>query len=164
MKKNLLSLAVATALSVTAFSAIADDMYRGSWYAVPGVSYMNTDSDLDANNGGGAFIAIGKELSPSWDLQGRLGYNRASEDTGITGASGRYKSTQLGLDALYMFSRDKFRPFLLAGLGGTRNNADYNNIPTLENKSKTSWLAGLGLGAQYLFSDTSGLQADLRHQ
>ena len=29
---------------------------------------------------------------------------------------------------------------------------------------KTSWLAGLGLGAQYLFNDTFGLQADLRHQ
>ncbi len=164
MKKNLLGLAVAAALSVTAFSAAADDMYRGAWYAVPGVSYMNTDSDLDADNGAGGFLAIGKELSPSWDLQGRLGYNRADEDTNIAGASGRYKSTQLGLDALYMFSRSNFRPFLLAGLGATRNNVDYSNIATLQDKSKTSWLASLGLGAQYLFNDTFGLQADLRHQ
>ena len=164
MNKKLVGLAVAATLGLTAITASAEDMFRGAWYAVPGLSYMNTDSDLDANNGGGAFIAIGKELSPSWDLQGRLGYNRASEDTNIPGASGRYKSTQLGLDALYMFSRDKFRPFLLAGLGATRNNVDYNNIPTLQDKSKTSWLAGLGLGAQYLFSDSFGLQADLRHQ
>ena len=163
MKKNLMGLAVAAALSVTAFSAAAEDMFRGAWYAVPGLSYMNTDSDLDANNGGGAFIAIGKELSPSWDLQGRLGYNRASEDTGIPSASGRYKSTQLGLDALYMFSRDKFRPFLLAGLGVARNKVDYSNL-NIGDDSKTSWLAGLGLGAQYLFSDSFGLQADVRHQ
>ncbi len=164
MKKNLINLAVATTLGLAAFAASAEDMYRGAWYAVPGVSYMNTDSDLDANNGGGAFIKLGKELSPSWDLQGGLGYNRASEDTGIAGASGRYKQTTLGLDALYMFSRDSFRPFLLAGLGAARNNVDYNNIATLTDKSKTSWLANVGLGAQYLINDTFGLQADLRHQ
>ena len=164
MNKKLVGLAVAATLGLTALTASAEDMYRGAWYAVPGVSYMNTDSDLDADNGAGGFISIGKELSPSWDLQGRLGYNRADEDTGIAGAGGKYKQTTLGLDALYMFSRDKFRPFLLAGLGAARNNVDYSNIPTLQDKTKTSWLAGLGLGAQYLFSDNFGLQADLRHQ
>jgi len=164
MKKNLINLAVATTLGLAAFAASAEDMYRGAWYAVPGVSYMNTDSDLDANNGGGAFIKLGKELSPSWDLQGGLGYNRASEDTGIAGASGRYKQTTLGLDALYMFSRDSFRPFLLAGLGAARNNVDYT-LPGFDvNGKKTSWLANVGLGAQYLFNDSFGLQADLRHQ
>ena len=126
---------------------------------------MNTDSDLDANNGGGVFLKLGKELSPSWDIQGGLGYNRASEDTGIAGVGGRYKQTTLGLDALYMFSRDSFRPFLLAGLGVARNNVDYS-VPAGANfdGKKTSWMANVGLGAQYLFNDSFGLQADLRHQ
>ena len=164
MKKNLINLAVAATLGLAAFAASAEDMYRGAWYALPGISYMDTDSDLEANNGGGAFIKLGKELSPSWDIQGGLGYNRASEDTGIPGASGRYKQTTLGLDALYMFSRDSFRPFLLAGLGVARNNVDYS-IPGVDvDGKKTSWLANVGLGAQYLFNDTFGLQADLRHQ
>jgi len=164
MKKNLLGLAVAASLSLAAMSATAEDMFRGAWYAVPGASYMNTDSDLDADNGAGGFLAIGKELSESWDLQGRLGYNRADEDTNIAGASGKYKSTQLGLDALYMFSRSNFRPFLLAGLGATRNNLDYK-IPGFDvDGKKTSWLGSLGLGAQYLFNDNFGLQADLRQQ
>jgi OOP family OmpA-OmpF porin len=163
MKKSLIGFAVAASLGVTALTATAEDMYRGAWYAVPGVSYMNTDSDLEADNGRGGFIAIGKELSESWDLQGRLGYNRADEDTNIPGAGGKYKQTTLGLDALYMFSRDKFRPFLLAGIGAARNNVDYSNAG-INDRSKTSWLAGLGLGAQYLFSDSFGLQADLRHQ
>jgi OOP family OmpA-OmpF porin len=163
MKKSLIGFAVATAMGVTAFSATAEDMYRGAWYAVPGVSYMNTDSDLEADNGRGGFLSIGKEISPSWDLQGRLGYNRADEDTNLPGVGGKYKQTTLGLDALYMFSRDKFRPFLLAGVGAARNNVDYSNAG-IGDKSKTSWLAGLGLGAQYLFSDAFGLQADLRHQ
>jgi OmpA-OmpF porin, OOP family len=164
MNKKLVGLAVAATLGLTAITASAEDMFRGAWYAVPGISYMNTDSDLEADNGAGAFISIGKELSPSWDLQGRLGYNRADEDTGIAGASGKYKQTTLGLDALYMFSRSNFRPFLLAGLGAARNNVDYK-IPGVDvDGKKTSWLAGLGLGAQYLFSDRFGLQADLRHQ
>jgi OmpA-OmpF porin, OOP family len=166
MKKNLLGLAVAASLSLAAMSATAEDMFRGAWYAVPGASYMNTDSDLDADNGAGAFLAIGKELSESWDLQGRLGYNRADEDTGIDGVGGKYKSTQLGLDALYMFSRSNFRPFLLAGIGGTRNNLDYS-VPAgldISSKKRTSFMGSLGLGAQYLISDNFGLQADLRHQ
>ncbi|MBC7788205.1 MAG: OmpA family protein [Methylophilaceae bacterium] len=164
MKKNIISLAVAASLSLAAFSAVAEDMYRGAWYLVPGVSYMNTDNDLDANNGGGVFLKLGKELSESWDIQGGIGYNRAGEDTGIAGAGGRYKQTTLGVDALYMFSRSNFRPFLLAGLGAARNNVDYSGIPTLENRSRNSWMANVGLGAQYLFSDSFGLQADLRHQ
>lgn len=166
MNKKLVGIAVAATLGLTAITASAEDMYRGAWYAVPGISYMNTDSDLAANNGGGVFIAIGKELSPSWDLQGRLGYNRASESTGIDGFGGRYKSTQLGLDALYMFSRDKFRPFLLAGLGATRNNLDYSAPAGFDvnGNSKTSWMASLGLGAQLLLNDSFGIQADLRHQ
>ena len=166
MKKNLLGLAVAASLSLAAMSATAEDMFRGAWYAVPGASYMHTDSDLDADNGAGGFLAIGKELSESWDLQGRLGYNRADEDTGVDGVGGKYKSTQLGLDALYMFSRSNFRPFLLAGIGGTRNNVDYS-VPAgfdISNKKRTSFMGSLGLGAQYLFSDNFGLQADLRHQ
>jgi len=164
MKNNLVKLAVAASIACAAFSASAEDMYRGAWYAVPGVSYLNTDSDLDANNGGGAFLKLGKELSESWDIQGGLGYNRASEDTGIAGVSGKYKQTTLGLDALYMFSRDKFRPFLLAGVGAARNNIDYKLDGADIDGKKSSWLANVGLGAQYLFNDSFGLQADLRHQ
>lgn len=163
MKKNVLGLAIVSALVFAAHTAQAEDMYRGAWYAVPGVSYMNTDGDLEADNGRGGFLAIGKELSEHWDIQGRLGYNRADEDTNIAGASGKYKQTALGLDALYMFSRDKFRPFLLAGIGAARNNVDYNNVG-LTDRSNTSWMANVGLGAQYLINDTFGLQADIRHQ
>ncbi|OIR04539.1 outer membrane protein A precursor [mine drainage metagenome] len=163
MNKNLINIAVAAALGLAAFSASAEDMYRGAWYAVPGVSYMDTDSDLKADNGAGGFIRLGKELSESWDIQGGLGYTSVSQNTGVAGAGGRYKQTTLGLDALYMFSRDKFRPFLLAGLGAAHNNVDYS-VPAIQDKSKTSWLANVGLGAQYLFNDTFGVQADLRHQ
>ena len=164
MKKNIIKIAVAATLSFAAFTAAAEDMYRGAWYLVPGASYMHTDKDLDANNGGGVFLRLGKELSESWDLQIGGGYARASEDTNIPGAGGRYKQTTLGADALYMFSRDKFRPFLLAGVGVARNNIDYSGVTFAGNDhTRTSAMINLGLGMQYLFSDNIGLQADLRH-
>ena len=163
MNKKIIGLAVAATLSLTAFAASAEDMYREAWYLVPSVNYMNTDNDLKADDGWGAGIKLGKELSPSWDFQGGLGYNRASEDTGIAGAGGHYKQTTLGLDALYMFSRSNFRPFLLAGVGAARNNVDYSNTNPGRG-SKTSWLGNVGFGAQYLLNDTFGLQADLREQ
>lgn len=162
MKKNMINLAVAATLGLAAFAASAEDMYRGAWYALPGVSYMDTDNDLEANNGGGVFLKLGKELSQNWDVQGGLGYNRATND--LAGVSGRYKQTTLGMDALYMFSRDSFRPFLLAGLGVARNNIDYSAPGNSIDGKKTSWLGNVGLGAQYLFNDSFGLQADLRHQ
>jgi len=159
MNKNLIGLAVAASLSLTAVSAAAEDMYRGAWYGGAGINIMDTDNDLDARNGAGPYITIGKELSQSWDLQGRFGYSEADErHSGST--SGEYKSTTLELDALYMFSRDKFRPFLLAGIGATKNDLDYSP----RDKDKTSWLASVGLGAQYLITENFGFQADLRHQ
>ncbi|WP_124551727.1 OmpA family protein [Methylophilus methylotrophus] len=165
MKKSFLGLAIASAFVFASQVAQAEDMYRGAWYVVPGATYMNTDNDLEADNGRGGFLSIGKELSEHWDIQGRLGYNRADEDLNLgLGESGKYKQTALGLDALYMFSRDKFRPFLLAGLGAARNNVDYS-VPGLDvDGKKTSWMANVGLGAQYLFNDKFGIQADLRHQ
>ena len=159
MNKKLVGLAVAATLSLTAVSASAEDMYRGAWYGGAGIGVIDTDNDLDAGGAVGPYITIGKELSQSWDLQGRFGYAEADEsNAGST--SGEYKSTALELDALYMFSRDKFRPFLLAGLGVTKNDLDYDP----RDEDKTSWLASVGLGAQYLINDTFGLQADLRHQ
>lgn len=164
MNKKLVSLAVAATLSLTAFSASAEDMYRGAWYGGAGVAGIFTDSDLEANDGVGGYVTIGKELSRSWDLQGRFGYAETVEDLNIAGSSGDYKNTTLELDALYMFSRDRFRPFLLAGLGVAKNDLDYT-VPGLNvDEDKTSWLASLGLGAQFLLNDSFGFQADVRHQ
>ncbi|OAM53089.1 flagellar motor protein MotB [Methylovorus sp. MM2] len=162
MNKNLISLAVAGALSVAAFSASAEEAYEGSWYGLAGISALHPDSDLDADSSGvGGFVRAGKELSEHWDVQIGGGYAKSSEDTGIAGVGGKYKQTLLGVDALYMFSREKFRPFLLAGLGVAHNKVDYSNAG-LTDDSKTSWMANVGIGAQYLITETFGLQADLR--
>jgi OOP family OmpA-OmpF porin len=163
MKKSLITIAIAGALSLSAMTAAADEAYEGSWYALPGVSFMDPDSDLESDNGGGGFIRLGKELSQHWDVQLGLSHARADEDLNVAGADGRYKQTILGVDALYMFSRDRFRPFLLAGLGVARNDVDYDVAGVDVGDKKTSWMANVGAGAQFMFTERFGMQADVRH-
>ncbi len=161
MQNNRIRLVLGAVLSLVALNALANDSYSGAWYAVPGVSLIDTDKDLAAKNGAGASIRLGKELSPHWDIQSGINYASANDDLGV---AGRYKQTSLGLDALYMLGRDSFRPFLLTGLGVANNKIDYSTTPAVQDKSKTSWLANIGLGAQYLFNDSFGVQADVRQQ
>lgn len=163
MKKNMINLAVASVMGLASLAATADDSFLGSWYALPGISAMNTDSDIDSNTAGGGFLKLGKQLSEHWDIQTGISHNRGSEDSSVF-TRGDYKQTMFGVDALYMFSRDKFRPFLLAGLGGGKNYADYGPGLANSKRDNKTWMGNLGLGAQYLFNDTFGLQADLRQQ
>ncbi|HLD10209.1 MAG TPA: OmpA family protein, partial [Methylophilaceae bacterium] len=68
-----------------------------------------------------------------------------------------------GVDALYMFSRDRFRPFVLAGLGLAYNDIDYDVAGVNIGNNKTSWMANVGLGAQFMVTEALGLQADARY-
>ena len=146
---------------MTAGTAAAEDPYAGSWYLMPGIGIMHTDSDLKADDNNTAYsLRLGKQLSEHWDVQLGASHARADEDDNAF-TSGKYKQTLFGVDALYMFSRDNFRPFLLAGLGVARNSIDYN--PGNVGDSKTSWMANVGAGFQYHFNEVVGLQADLRH-
>ncbi|EEF27184.1 conserved hypothetical protein [Ricinus communis] len=165
MKTKLISVALAGVLGVAANVAFAEDAFQGPMYIMPTLGYMHTDSDLKADDDVAYGIRLGKAISEHWDVQLGLTHSKADADNMIGGspASGNYKQTLLGLDALYMFSRDKFRPFLLAGLGAARNNIDYRIGGVNAGDSKTSWMANVGAGFQYSFTDNIGLQADIRH-
>lgn len=161
MKTKLINLALASVFTFAAGSAVAEEAYTGSWYVMPGIGLLHTDSDLRADDDSTAYsFRVGKELSEHWDVQVGGSYARPDEDDDAF-TSGRYKQTLFGVDALYMLSRDSFRPFLLAGLGVARNNIDYD--PGNVGDSKTSWMANLGAGFQYHFNEVVGLQADIRH-
>lgn len=160
-KTTLVALAVTAAVSGTAMAE--DSSTLGSLYLVPGIGYANTDSDLDADNDVAYSLRLGKELSQHWDVQLGLSHLNADEDSSRFNG-GDYKQTILGLDALYMFSRDNFRPFLLAGIGAARNRLDYDAGTAAAGRgSNTSWMANVGAGFQYFVSERFGLQADLRH-
>ncbi len=165
MKRNLITIALAGVISLSATVASADDAdaYQGSWYALAGVSAVHPDSGIDADNGIGGFLRLGKELSEHWDVQLGGSHIRAGENLNVASSGGRYKQTLLGMDALYMFSRERFRPFVLAGLGLARNDVDYHVAGANVGGEKTSWMANVGVGAQFMFTKAIGMQADIRH-
>lgn len=166
MKKNLLAIALASAFAVSSSAVFAEDSGIGSWYVVPTIGAMHADSDLDVDGTDAAYgIRLGKQISDRWDVQLGVTHSKADIDypAGFSG-DGEYKQTLIGVDALYMFSRDKFRPFVLAGLGMARNSIDTVDVFSNSiDEDKWSWMANVGVGAQYLFNETVGLQADLRH-
>ena len=161
MKSKIIGAAVAATLALSTFNVFAQESYSGSWYALPGISYLNTDSELKADDGAGISLRAGKAIAEHWDVQIGASHARANND--IAGHGGNYKQTLLGVDALYMFSREKLRPFLLAGLGIANNDVNYSLNNQAVGGDKTSWMDNAGAGVQYLFSERFGVQADVRH-
>ncbi len=161
-QKKFITLCVLCACS--SLSAQADEAYAGRWYVLPNLGVMHSDHDIQSDDNNFAYgLSLGKQLDEHWDLQ--LGLKYAQSDTDSSAyTGGKYKQTMLGLDALYFFSRSKFRPFVLAGVGVAHNSLHYNGLaPTLDsNGSENSWMANVGLGAQYSVSERIALQLDLR--
>ncbi|WP_172204310.1 OmpA family protein [Niveibacterium sp. COAC-50] len=129
--------------------------YNPSWYLAPSMNGFDPDSDFGTDHRGvGAGVRLGKPLSPAWDIQFGTTYSRSHEgDT-------QYRQNTLGADALYLFSRSNFRPFVMLGTGFE---FDKVNSPTLH-AGHTSPYIDAGLGFQYLYNAQWGLQADLRRQ
>lgn len=127
--------------------------YNPSFYLAPAANWTYpSDNFKEPKNGHGATLRLGKPISESWDLQLGTTYSHAYDSTSS------YRQNTLGLDALYMFSRSSFRPFLLVGGG-----AEYDKLKRDElNESGTSPYVNAGVGFQYQLSDHVGLQADYR--
>lgn len=156
-------------LMLTNISSLkAETLYStDSWYLTGGAGLFYPDSDLDAADDSPSLnLRLGKELTKNIDLQVGLSYAKSDEDAASL-RGGDYKQYNLSVDALYLLSRDRFRPFLLAGLGAAHNKIDYSVapgfVPTDDiTGSNTSLSGNIGLGFQYLLNDKFGLQADFR--
>lgn len=157
MKKlTKIATAVAIICSATSFGAQAqtsDWAYNPSWYIAPSINAMSTDSAFNVDNTGvGGGLRFGKAVSPNWDVQFGGTYSRARE------ANRRYQQETLGVDALYMFSRKQFRPFVLVGAGAQFDKLNNSFGET----TKTSPFIEAGLGMQFAFNDRFAVQADVR--
>jgi OOP family OmpA-OmpF porin len=142
-----LALSALTALDATAQSP-------GSSYLMPSLTWQKPDKDwrVDDNNLGGG-LRLGVPLNERWDLQFGATRNRAKA------GSERYTQTLLGADALYLFSRDTWRPFLLGGLHWER---DQREGVALAAGSRNSPALAYGGGLQWWPSERFGMQFDLR--
>ena len=160
MKKIALSIAligsvVSASMSASVFaqSSAAKVEVNPSWYIAPSIHSLSPDRDFGVKKDGqGLGLRFGKALNEDWDIQ--LGGTAASTKQGLA----RYKQQTLGADALYLFSRSAFRPFLLAGIGFERDKASLGAAE----KSKTSPFIGAGLGFQADITEQLAFQADVR--
>jgi len=148
-------LAAAAALAcIGSASAQGNETYNPNAYILLNGSAVKPDSNFPEDKtawGGG--VKIGVPLSPSWDLQFGGNY-AASKDHGAN-----FHQTLGGIDALYLFTPAGFRPFVLVGVGGSRDRfGDAIN----GSQRRTSPYANIGVGFQYKFTPTFGMQADIR--
>jgi OmpA-OmpF porin, OOP family len=127
--------------------------YTPSWYLVPSVNGIDPDDKFGVDDRGRGFgLRGGVPISQSWDLQFGPTYSRSREN------GARYQQNTLGLDALYLFSRSRFRPFVMLGAG-----AEYDRVTAPGLKiDRTSPYVSAGVGIQMSLSPQWGLQADIR--
>ena len=127
--------------------------YNPSWYIAPSVNAANPDDRFGPyNRTEGVGLRFGTPVGPSWDMQMGLTYTRSNNGWN------RYEQGTLGIDALYLFTRERFRPFLLIGAG-----AESDRARTLvSNVQRTSPYLNAGLGFQFSFGEQWGMQADVR--
>jgi OOP family OmpA-OmpF porin len=158
---NTKKIALAVALLCSAGGALAQQI-NPSWYIQPGAVYAKTDPDftVDEKKWGGA-LKFGKPVSRMWDIQFGGSYFKAE--------AGRreYKQGLLGVDALLMLSRNRFRPFVLFGIGAERDKLEGTITGPLGNeisrdRSKTSPYYTGGIGIQADLTPQWALQVDYR--
>lgn len=144
------TLSLFIALASTALQAQAMD---DRLYVAPSVNYTFADSDRRADDGWGAGVALGKPVTPHWNMELSLSGSALKHQS----ASGDYRLQGLGVDALYLLKRDAdFTPYGVLGVGILRTD-------TL-GKADTGAMANAGLGIMKRLSDNIALRADARYR
>jgi OOP family OmpA-OmpF porin len=147
-------LAAAATLACIGTVSAQETTYNPNAYILLNGSAVKPDSKYPEDKwgwGGGAKIGI--PLNPSWDLQ--IGGNYIESK----GNGANLHETMAGIDALYLFTPAGFRPFVLAGVGVSR---DRFGDPAVGTFRRTSPYANLGVGFQYKITPQLGMQADVR--
>ncbi len=156
-KKIILAFATLCASCATMAQEVA---FNPSWYIQPSVNGFIPDSDFGLNKGSkpygyGGGLKFGKPISEHWDVQLGYVYGQAR------GSGQRYQQHLLGVDGLYLFSRDTFRPFVLIGVGAEHDRAQLG-APFGDRKKGVSPYLSAGLGVQAVINDRVTFQADIR--
>jgi OOP family OmpA-OmpF porin len=104
--------------------------------------------------GEGLRLCFGRPLPQSWEIQFGPTFARSRQNDLV------HKQTTLGVDWLYVLSRDRVRPFLLIGLGNERDGVSGSALD-VDTGRRTSYV-NAGLGLQYVLSDRWTSQIDWR--
>ena len=167
-RRTLAACLVAAVPCASAFaqSYVADTYFDDRWYITPFGAYVGADSDRNADDGWGAGLAIGKPISPYWNIELRGMYEEL--DGNVIGFD-KYKNWSGTLDAQWFFlgrqgqrlwGSSSIQPYLVGGIGAIQ---DKVNTP-FGSESKTSFMANAGAGVVWPFSTWGRLVADVRYR
>ena len=179
-----LAISTLSALVLAApLTVIAQDNYQATgpgfdnrWYIAPFAMYTWADNDRDVNNGWGGGLAVGKPLSQWFNLELRATYTDLSnswyytnQDNNITKIDGTNKIFDIGIDGLFFFSRGKFQPFLLAGIGAIQDRVEVcahgyylNGVCLSENQ--WGFMGEVGAGFIVPITDWISFRMDARYR
>jgi OOP family OmpA-OmpF porin len=150
MKKIGLSLVTAAALALTGVAHAGSD--PGSWYVAPRINGVWVDGDRKAEDDIGFGAALGKAISPNWNIE--LGADSSGHRR--DGSSDRLRLNTLDLNALRVFKReDRINPYLIGGVGYMDTN-DSGSDKDFYAK------AGLGMMADIAKNTSKGTNLQLR--
>ena len=166
-----LALPYGACLAQTIFSA--GQYYDNRWYITPFGAYVHPDGNRNADNGWGGGLAIGKPISPSWNIELRGQYEQLDgkfgNSIGAFNSTDKYKNWGGTLDAQWFFlgrqginrwQSSSVHPYLVGGIGAMEN-----KVETLSGSSShTSFMANAGLGIVWPFSSWGRMVADARYR
>ncbi|NDI84216.1 OmpA family protein [Undibacterium crateris] len=150
--QSTISIVLASTSLLILTSAYADDPYP-SWYILPSLHIADIDEGFGSGTSAyGLGLRFGKPVSENVDMQIGTSFTRSKN------SAQRFYQNAYSLDALYLFSRNSLRPFVVAGAGVERNRM--NSL--LGQADRYSPNVNLGVGVQFSMSDQWSIQADLR--
>lgn len=139
-----------TAVTTQVMAGTADDRT----YFVPSLSYINADSDRQADNDFGLMLGLGKQISDMWNLE----VNLAADNLDFESVAGKYKQRGLQLDGLYFFDRSmSFSPYGVVGAGLLRTD--------VAGDSDNNAMVNAGVGVMHSLTDSGiNLRGDVRYR
>lgn len=152
MKRTLPALLGTGALALS-YQAIADNSFDDRWYLSPNANWIFADSDRDAEDDPGLYLAFGKAISEHFNLEFFLTAN----DLELEDNSSDFEQRGGGLSALFFPSRGSFSPYVILGVGALNNE--------LKDADNTNPFAELGFGfMKEIDEDGAKLRAEVKHR
>ncbi len=153
MKKVSIAQGVAIASLLMAAQSGALQATEQPWYISPMISYIDADSDRNADNDIGLHLGIGKYLNQRWSVEISALADTLDSQTDST----EYQQRGLIADGLYFFKRDPgLSLYGVVGMGALRTK--------LAGDSDTQLSANIGAGAIKPINEMISLRGDIRYR
>lgn len=150
LKKNLLALASLTSVAFLPLAQAADQIQDDRWYIAPFASFVRTGGDRNASDGWGGGMGVGKIIDKHFNVELKGFYE------GFGGANGPWSLAGGTADLQYYFSRDKFSPYAVVGVGGMNSCASAN--------CGAGFIGEAGAGFTYELHDNFLIRSDVRYR